>query len=266
MVGDLMDQSSKAAHPAATSAEGLLVLERIHNLGARVAVTADLAGEPVFSVKSVALSLLKRSLSHARGIRLLLDEGLIVEARTLVRCCYENLFWIRSLAKRGEEFLREVELDDAKSRMALAKDSSDWIKAQEETNPSSERHRAFYESIRAEYGGARPIKQKKAAEDGNVAKAYLAYRELSSDSAHPSARSLSRYVEWSPGEPSPLPHQDAAATEQEILDTLHLLGIALLPLITTVDRIVGRTLVPDAEIELALAIQVIGEEARRQRP
>jgi hypothetical protein len=260
-----MDSSSEAVPPLATSAEGLLVLERMCQLGGRVAEAADMSGEPVFSVRSVALSLLVRSLSHARAVHLLLGQGLIVEARTLVRCCYENLFWIRSLAKRGEEFLREVELDDAASRMKLARDWSAWIRVREEADPRAERHQAFYEAMRAQHQGAKQIRHSQAAEDGGVSKAYLAYRQLSSDSAHPSARSLSRYLEWPPGAPAPFPRGDALATEQEVLDTLHLLGTALLSVIVSADRTVGRTLNSDTQLELALAVDIMGKEASRQR-
>lgn len=245
----------------ATGAEGLLVLERLHDLGARVVEAANMSDEPASSVRSVAISLLLRSLGHARGIRLLLEQGSIVEARTLVRCCYENFFWIRSLAKRGEDFLREVELDDAASRMKLAKDWSAWIG----TEAEAEKYQAFSDSIRKEYGSPGQIRQEKAAKDGGVRKAYLAYRQLSSDSAHPSARSLSRHLEWQGETAAPFPRGSAAATEQEMLDTLHLLGIALHSVIITADGLVGRTLTSDAKIELTLAVGIIGMEAGRQR-
>jgi hypothetical protein len=40
------------------------------------------------------------------------------------------------------------------------------------------------------------ITHKNAADDGGVGPAYIIYRELSGDSAHPSATSLSRHVTW----------------------------------------------------------------------
>jgi hypothetical protein len=44
----------------------------------------------------------------------------VVEARTMARCCYENLFWIAALATKGEEFVKRMELDAAASRMKRA--------------------------------------------------------------------------------------------------------------------------------------------------
>ena len=42
--------------------------------------------------KVIALALLSRSLGHFRAILRLLELGLIVEARTLTRCIFENLY------------------------------------------------------------------------------------------------------------------------------------------------------------------------------
>jgi hypothetical protein len=40
------------------------------------------------------------------------------------------------------------------------------------------------------------MNHKKNAEDGSIKEAYIFYQVLSNDAAHPSARSLSRYVTW----------------------------------------------------------------------
>ena len=39
-----------------------------------------------------ALALLARTIGNIEGALVLLDSGHVVEARTLVRCCYENFF------------------------------------------------------------------------------------------------------------------------------------------------------------------------------
>jgi hypothetical protein len=56
--------------------------------------------------KVVALTLLARTMGNFQAAVLLLDNGHVVEARAMARCCYENLFWIAALAKKGEEFVR----------------------------------------------------------------------------------------------------------------------------------------------------------------
>src|ERR1700675_2385961 len=55
--------------------------------------------------KVVALTLLARTMGNFQAAVLLLDNGHVVEARAMGRCCYENLFWIAALAKKGEEFV-----------------------------------------------------------------------------------------------------------------------------------------------------------------
>src|SRR5260370_6567629 len=60
------------------------------------------AGDP----KVIALALLSRSLGHFKATCHLLEIGLIVEARTLTRCIFENLFVQGGLAEGGDEFVR----------------------------------------------------------------------------------------------------------------------------------------------------------------
>jgi hypothetical protein len=42
--------------------------------------------------KVLAVMLMSRTLSNFRGVFALIDRGLVVEARVLVRCCFENAF------------------------------------------------------------------------------------------------------------------------------------------------------------------------------
>src|SRR5258707_5635714 len=66
--------------------------------------------------KVVALALLARTVGNFQAAVLLLDNGHVVEARAMARCCYENLFWIAALTKKGDEFVKAMELDDAANR------------------------------------------------------------------------------------------------------------------------------------------------------
>ncbi|WP_425988610.1 DUF5677 domain-containing protein [Afipia sp. DC4300-2b1] len=58
----------------------------------------------------IAATLFCRSLTHFKTIPILLKEGLIVEARTIVRNCFENAFWLAALAESDErdEALRRM--------------------------------------------------------------------------------------------------------------------------------------------------------------
>jgi hypothetical protein len=57
--------------------------------------------------KILALTLLARTVSNVKGALLLLDAKRIVQARTITRCAFENLYWIVGLAEEGEAFVRE---------------------------------------------------------------------------------------------------------------------------------------------------------------
>jgi hypothetical protein len=58
--------------------------------------------------KILALTLLARTVSNVKGALLLLDAKRIVEARTITRCAFENLYWIVGLAEEGEAFVRKM--------------------------------------------------------------------------------------------------------------------------------------------------------------
>ena len=68
--------------------------------------------------KVIALALLSRSLGHFKAISHLLEIGLMVEARTLTRCIFENLFMQGGLAEQGDEFVRKMINDAAKSKQS----------------------------------------------------------------------------------------------------------------------------------------------------
>ena len=57
----------------------------------------------------ITATLLYRSLTHLQAVSMLLKAGLVVEARTIVRNCLENAFWLAALAEpneRGETLRR----------------------------------------------------------------------------------------------------------------------------------------------------------------
>ena len=54
--------------------------------GAPVTVTEKRFAEP----KVIAIMLMSRTLSNFRGVFTLIENGLVVEARILVRCCFDG--------------------------------------------------------------------------------------------------------------------------------------------------------------------------------
>jgi hypothetical protein len=135
-------------------------------------------------------------MGNFQGAVILLQKGQIVEARTLARCCYENLFWIGSLANKGDAFVKAMELDDAASRMKRATGLLEWSKQQSQNFDFAESLEKFRDGMKEQHGKPGGITHKGAADDGGIGPAYIIYRELSGDAAHPSATSLSRHVTW----------------------------------------------------------------------
>jgi Family of unknown function (DUF5677) len=77
----------------------------------------DLSQESRADPKVISLLLLVRTLSHVKAIRMLVRSGRTVEARILVRNCFENSFYVARLAKDGTKFVAEI-LEDEKKRRA----------------------------------------------------------------------------------------------------------------------------------------------------
>ena len=70
--------------------------------GAPLTVTEKRFADP----KVLAIMLMSRTLSNFKGVLALIENGLVVEARILVRCCFENAFWIAGLHGQGDDFIR----------------------------------------------------------------------------------------------------------------------------------------------------------------
>jgi hypothetical protein len=69
--------------------------------------------------ENYAVALLARTVSNFNGVMVLLNSKLIVEARTLMRCCWENAFYLAAVAKSGDKFVNEMVKGDQANRHAL---------------------------------------------------------------------------------------------------------------------------------------------------
>lgn len=95
------------------TAEWNALADKTVDLCKQVVMDAELGDQNSkdFSVKLSAVLLLCRTATHFAAIRLLLTNNLVVEARTLARCCYENLFWIGGLTTKGPAFIEQMDAD-----------------------------------------------------------------------------------------------------------------------------------------------------------
>jgi hypothetical protein len=61
------------------------------------------------------LALLCRTVGNFKGVIVLAKQGLAVEARTLTRSCYENLFCLGGLIEKGDEFVEAMHRSQIRS-------------------------------------------------------------------------------------------------------------------------------------------------------
>lgn len=144
--------------------------------------------------KIVALTLMCRSANNFAGARLLVENGFIVEARALVRCCLENFFWIGGLTAKGDDFIKEVILDDAANRLKSGANLLQWAKKRPEEVDFERKLDAFIAKLKVENPRPSTIRHKNVTDAAEIGDAYIIYSELSRDAAHPSATSLSRHL------------------------------------------------------------------------
>jgi Family of unknown function (DUF5677) len=156
--------------------------------GKRITHTAKGFLEP----KVLSITLLSRALSNFRGAIILLTNGLVVEARILVRSCYENLFWIGGLIAEGDKFAQKMLHADVKSKHARVEFIFEQgIKLSEKLE---KKLRAQMRDMKKKSPKPQPLHPQDVALGGVLRDGYLIYSQLSADAAHPSLESLNRHI------------------------------------------------------------------------
>jgi Family of unknown function (DUF5677) len=172
----------------------------------KFAAKLERAGERVFESASIwnrepkvggdpeiiAALLLIRTLSNFRGTLTLLRADRIVEARTVARCCFENLFIIAALRDHGQRFVSEMREDQKASRKARA----EFLIQQTGEMSDAEwqlKLRAFITSLGKGQKKRKSFDPKRVAAHGPLLYAYVYYAQLSADAAHPTLDALYRY-------------------------------------------------------------------------
>ena len=161
--------------------------------GVEIKLTEKQFAEP----KVLALALLARTINNFEGVIALAKLELVVEARVLTRCCYENMFYIGGLIEKGEDFIRQMFDDEIQSRISRGKEVLEMKRASN-TMPE-EIGKALPERIeemKKRWPKAKFLNPSDAAKSSVLKNAYLAYRQLSADAAHPSLRALQRHMAY----------------------------------------------------------------------
>jgi Family of unknown function (DUF5677) len=136
----------------------------------------------------LGIHFMPRALANFQGAVVLLERGMAMEARTLIRSIYEAGFWMLFLAKKPEEAATRL-LD----RSLHSQKSVDGIALRYLTLEPDER-----ESLSARYKlgkkGGKLMDIKDVAEESGYGAFYLFYSELSGGAAHGSLKSLAGYI------------------------------------------------------------------------
>ncbi len=206
-------------------------------LSKRVVLDAEFGDQSSkeFSVQLAAILLLSRTLQHFAAVRLLLENKFVVEARTIARCCYENLFWIGGLITKGHGFMEQVGGDyDYRTRTLMNDLAAHNLPSDPDLEP---KFATFMSEINARPKG-KAINHQAEAVGADLRDGYTYYRLLSGDAAHPSARSISRHLD-STQEALTITEQPLAIGDDEDLETFDLACGALLSVCSGADTLVG---------------------------
>jgi hypothetical protein len=196
---------------------------------------------------TVAMALLCRTANNYAGARELLEKDFVVEARTLVRSCYENLFWIAGLQAQGRTFIDKMILSDATNRIKRGRALLEWAR-QNGGRPFENTLADFISQLDSETPVKGDVNFADLATAGNIKGAYIIYRVLSTDAAHPSAVSLDRHLRYddrvNPTSQTFLgmPRVDV----DEEAETAHFAVTSLLMVALLADKILGGTKAGDA--------------------
>jgi hypothetical protein len=203
--------------------------------GAPITVTEKKFKEP----KILAIMLMSRTLSNFRGVFTLIENGLVVEARILVRCCFENAFWIAGLVSHGDEFVTEMFKDEIKSRRTRAE--MVLSKKAELSEQATKRLQEQLRATRKKWPDAETLSPKGVAFRGLLKEGYLTYCQLSADAAHPTLTSLHRHVGHADDDDEAIIEVVPIPKDEEVVMTWSWACNAMLGACVAVNQILGGT-------------------------
>jgi hypothetical protein len=185
--------------------------------------------------KILSLALLSRTLLNFKGVILLTRQRMVVAARVMTRCCYENMFMVGGLFAEGEAFAdRMIEDDKAgrKGRINFALETESIFKS---LSVDMQQAVKDFQSPKVSF-----LRPKDASGLSEFKDTYLVYSEISSDAAHPTIAALARH--WGPADDKTA-YFDAipGAKEDELDVTLHFACIALIDIMVVVNKMNGGT-------------------------
>jgi hypothetical protein len=218
----------------------LQLCEQLGQTAFRIAGQAEvkITEHKLLEPKLLALAVLSRTLGNFKGAVSLVEQGLLVEARVLTRCCFENQLVVGGLYAKGVEFAQQIKADDVAGRKARHKfiaDNEEILqRLSQETRDEMMKSHEWVAALKGSY-----LKFKEASAAGPFNEIYLAYSKYSSDAAHPTFTALMRHCTIEEGNLifDVVPPEN----EHELDETLHLACISLMAVMVVVEEICGQS-------------------------
>jgi hypothetical protein len=158
---------------------------------AKIDITERLFGEP----KILSLALLCRTVGNFKGVIALTKERLVVEAKTLTRSCYENLYCIAALIEQGDDFVKAMHRDQMRSFRSQGDFLLEGIDPEHIGDAEFvEQLRVRVKEIKSRWPKATFLTPKQIVKDSVLKQSYLIYSKLSGEAAHPSIIALKRHL------------------------------------------------------------------------
>ncbi|MFN4017573.1 MAG: DUF5677 domain-containing protein [Reyranella sp.] len=177
-----------------------------------------------------------RGLQSVQGAILMIERGMDLESRTLVRSAFETLFYLGAAAKE-EEFVEDFMRDHIHRVDKLARAHRELSLAPEEDYAKLN---TAIEEARDIAGAGRALSIRDAAKRAGMDTSYQGfYRGLSNDSAHPTVMSVSSH--WArdeQGAPTGLLWGPELHDRERVQDTLFLIALVGILLIDAVNSLI----------------------------
>lgn len=182
-----------------------------------------------------AIALLCRSTNNFAAMQLLLGDALIVEARTMVRCMYENLFRVGYLVSKEHDAVKIWLSEHDASNKAAGNDLLKWT--EDHAVEEIEEFVQFMDHLNKKEIVKSGIQMQAIA--AGLKEHYITYRMLSADSAHPTARVLSRHARQEDDGSLTISGASLWTDEDEELETRSLGCLAFLLILFGVNQLLG---------------------------
>lgn len=189
----------------------------------------------------LALAILARQIRHHKSTVILLNSGMIVEARSIVRQGWENLFTLAAIATEGDAFLVEMRKTELAAKQARGQFLLKVTKGGDGTVWAQNLRTFLLENKDA--GGSQSLAPKTVAAKGPIEHGYIIYGQLSADASHPTTDALVRHIiKFDENDTQGIEIVvDPPASQKELMETLEFSLSTLVGACVACNQILGGT-------------------------